>query len=713
VPLAPRSSALPSDANAGEFLALLPPDGEKEGSAISDLRIESLVVPCAELGPTNPLPQLVGPGVAFEAGPGVPDEIVKNARYGGVPGSLPYLFQDGFGRERPDRALKVAVLENDVLRATFLLEYGGRLWSLVHRPTGRELLYRNPVLQPVNIGLRGAWFSGGVEWSIGTIGHCPLTCESLHAARVEGPDGAPILRLYEWERLRGTPFQIDAYLPDGSPVLYLSVRIRNPHDTETPMYWWSNIAVSERDDVRVVAPTESAYLADAAHVLRQVPFPIQNGVDVSYPTAILGGSASDFFDVQSKRRPWFAAVGGDGRGLVQFSTDRLQGRKRFAWGMSPGGRWWQDFLSEPGHPYLEIQAGLAKTQAEHLPMPAGASWSWAEAYGLLEVDPGPVHGSWESARRVVEEAVANLDSTTTVEAVLATLGAFADHPPVEALHSGSGWGALERRRRASVGEPSADSAGLPFGDDTLGPEQAPWLALLDEGRLPPSDPSLPPINYMVDAQWRKLLEASPESWLMQLHLGVMQFHSGDHTAARAAWTRSLELAVNPWALRNLAAVDRLEGEHGRAAERLLTALELAPGLRPLVVETVRTLIEAGRPADGLSVIDALDPDLRANGRVRIVEASAALKAGDLDRAERILADDLVVPDFGGHSRGDEIWPDRLWYELYERRLAEAEGVPINDELRLRVRREYPVPTIYDHRDHRDPTALNLRRGLSG
>ena len=33
----------------------------------------------------------------------------------------------------------------------------------------------------------------------------------------------------EWERLRRVPFQIDAYLPDGSPVLYVRVRIVNPY----------------------------------------------------------------------------------------------------------------------------------------------------------------------------------------------------------------------------------------------------------------------------------------------------------------------------------------------------------------------------------------------------------------------------------------------------------------------------------------------------
>ena len=64
-----------------------------------------------------------------------------------------------------------SILENDILRATFLLGFGGRLWSLFHKPAGRELLTVNPTIQFANLALRNAWFSGGVEWNIGTIGH--------------------------------------------------------------------------------------------------------------------------------------------------------------------------------------------------------------------------------------------------------------------------------------------------------------------------------------------------------------------------------------------------------------------------------------------------------------------------------------------------------------------------------------------------------------
>src|SRR6188472_4517719 len=248
---------------------------------MSDLRLETLSMPTAEVGPVNPLPPLLATfDLHTVVDPGEADaEMRHNVGYGRVRSVLPYLVQDGYGRDRRPAEHKVAVLENDVLRATFLLNLGGRLWSLVHKPTGRELLYRNPVLQPANLALRNAWFAGGVEWNIGTIGHSPTTCEPLHAARVLQPDGTPVLRMYEFERLREVVFQVDAWLPDSSPVVLVHVRIVNPSDTEVPIYWWSNVAVPQSDDVRVLAPAEAAWQFSSDRRLRRVTIPAFEGRD--------------------------------------------------------------------------------------------------------------------------------------------------------------------------------------------------------------------------------------------------------------------------------------------------------------------------------------------------------------------------------------------------------------------------------------------------
>ena len=108
-------------------------------------------------------------------------------------------------------------------------------------------------------------------------------------------------------------------------------------------------------------------------------------MDQTYATN-LQSAASIFFEIPRGERPWIAALDKEGRGLVQTSTRRLLGRKLFAWGVAPGGRRWTQFLSGADLPYIEIQAGLTRAQDQCLPMPAGAEWTWTEAYGLMEAD---------------------------------------------------------------------------------------------------------------------------------------------------------------------------------------------------------------------------------------------------------------------------------------------------------------------------------------
>ncbi|MFD0480201.1 DUF5107 domain-containing protein [Nonomuraea thailandensis] len=71
-------------------------------------------------------------------------EMRAGMEYGSPPTLLPYTRQEGYGRNRADRDHVAIVLENETLCATFLPEHGGRLWSLTHKPTGRDLLHRNP-----------------------------------------------------------------------------------------------------------------------------------------------------------------------------------------------------------------------------------------------------------------------------------------------------------------------------------------------------------------------------------------------------------------------------------------------------------------------------------------------------------------------------------------------------------------------------------------
>jgi hypothetical protein len=674
-----------------------------------ELRLNQLTIAAADLGPVNPLPPFGGRDLHHVEIRGVDEEMARNIAYGKVRSVLPYLMQDGYTRDRHEIAVHTAVLENSRLRAEFLLDYGARLWSLIDQETGRELLHRNQILQPANLALRNAWFAGGVEWNLGTTGHSALTCAPLHAARLTLADGTPVLRVYEFERMRELVYAIDFWLPDDSPVLLTHARIDNRTAREVPVYWWSNIAVPQTERTRVIAPADSAYHFGYARELPVVPVPEFDGADVTYP-ARAQQAADYFFDARAARPPWIAAVDADGVGLLQASTVRLAGRKLFVWGDNAGGRRWQEFLSGPDSRYCEIQAGLARTQLEHLPMRAGARWSWVEAYGMAQVDPRSAHGDWDSARAAVSAQLAEVLPPGGLATVNQDALAWADRPPEALLRAGSGWGALERRRRAAVGEPALDLPGTPFADETLGEEQQQWLALAETGILP--DQRSWPISYAVSPSWRSLLDAAPVNPTVWLHRGVAAWAAGDSERARQQWTRAAAAgAPDPRALRNLGAADMADGDPDAAAEQLLAALSATKEGGPsgrgesggpsadgvaqtaLTVETLAALVAADRSVDALAIVDGLPAEIRAAGRVRLHEAWAALGVGDLARLGAILRGGIAVDDI---KEGENSLSD-LWFR-YHYAVAEAErGRSLNDAERAEVRAQNPPPAIYDFR----------------
>ncbi|NUR89189.1 MAG: DUF5107 domain-containing protein, partial [Nonomuraea sp.] len=147
-----------------------------------------------------------------------------------------------------------------------------------------------------------------------------------------------------------------------------------------------------------------------------------------------------------------------------------------------------------------------------------------------------------------------------------------------------------------------------------------------------------------------------------------------------ACERSLECAENAWALRSLAVLER---KAERSADLYLRAHALSPRLRPLTIETLRALLAAGRPQEALALVDRLGPGDRWHGRVRLLECRAALDAGDLARAGRVLDTGLVVDDL----REGEDTLDELWWDYHER---------VSPTGRARARAEHPLPCSYDY-----------------
>lgn len=604
---------------------------------------------------------------------------------------LPWRLQSGYDRDPVTTPTRVAVLDNGRLRATFLLDWGGRLWNLVDLATGRDVLMQPDSLQLANLALRDAWFSGGVEWNLGITGHWALTASPVSAAVLE-VEGEQVLRLWAYERMLELVWRLDVWLPEGSDALYVRPVVHNPHDTDRPVYWWSNIAVPQTPGTRVLVDADSSFHYGPSRPLLRADVPEFEGVDITRP-ALAVDSADYFFDLDpALTHPWIASVEPDGSGFRQASTALLRGRKLFVWGTGRGGERWQGWLNGTGR-YAEIQAGVARTQFEHLRLAPGARWAWTESYEpltLSEADAAAPFADAVAAAAPDAERRGGIDRAEAFLARVAELGVPGGWVPAHGGAEQAGWGGVAVALRDLPADPAT-----PFplasrqADSTFGTEQRLWLragagdfgaylaatTLTGEGWLrrlralaaEPGRDAEPGLSgsgrAMVLAQW-----------------GFAEWAAGHPDAARAAWEASRALRPSAPVARALA----LTGDPASAdrLDLLAEATRLDPGDAGVALEYAAALVAAGRYEAARGVLaeragqdggGALAP------RIAYLTAAAAVGMGDAETARRILSGPLVVPDL----REGEVSLGTLW-DAYQRLIGSAEPLPEAYDFRMHV-----------------------------
>lgn len=657
---------------------------------MSTLKFEKLTIPSADFGGQSsvaPISEEISkPLTNKEMMLDESDGLYVN--YGNYCTSYPYRYQNMYDRSLNPVDYDIAVLENENLKATFMPGLGGKLWSLIDKHTGKDLLFANDVVRPCNLAIRNAWTSGGVEWNCGFKGHHPYTCSTIATYRTSLADGTPVLRFSYFERVRAAVVQMDFFLPDGAKLLYCRMRITNPMDEVVPMYWWSNVAVPSGDDCRVIVPAVQSYTAARDGVVK-VDIPELNGIDVTYPTRNII-SIDYFWKTIESDRKYICQLNKDGYGLCQTSTSRLKGRKLFVWGDSQGGHRWQNFLSSDNNPgsYAEIQSGIANTQYECLPMPPRTTWEWLEGYGAMKADPAAVHGEWSGARAEAEARLESMISESDMEELLANTLDMAKSP-AERVYGSDGWASLERERRKKAEEPLMCNH-LDFGE--MDEEQADWYMLLTEGTVGEHNPIDIPLSYMSQKQWIDMLETAidgkdRDNWYAHYLLGTYKVAVGDLAGADKCLTRSLELAESPWALHALGVLKLEQGKDTDGADYMCKAYSLRPGDVSLAKDMYRTLHNQEMSDKIITMFEADSTQTADNLRCKLYYAYALARVGRISDAEKIILTDdgyMTVPDV----REGELTVTALWYYINELKGGSPEDEPpIELDFRMSAKRK--------------------------
>lgn len=366
-------------------------------------RETTITIPTYRLGPDNPNPpfRLINPNNIY-----------------------PYTELDSLTDQRQPVTYQAIELENRYLRAAVIPSLGARLYSLYDKAENREVFYRNHVVKYALIGLRGAWISGGVEFSFPNA-HTTDTVSLVSSSYEQNPDGSASVLLGDVDRVSGMYWQVRLTLRPDQRRLEEQVTLYNPNPSPELYWWWDNSAVRSAADLDFVYPMREV---DPDSRTIRWSYPIWKGVD--YSRAFNYRQPTEIFAVNVHRNFFGGYYRSENFGMVHVASYRkLEGKKIWSWGVGGVGKMWTRILTDEDGPYNELQAGIFQTQLNQDFFPPRRRISFTEYWypvdhldgGFVEATPEFVLNEKATGSRV-QLKIESTISISGVELAVASAG---------------------------------------------------------------------------------------------------------------------------------------------------------------------------------------------------------------------------------------------------------------------------------------------------
>lgn len=351
-----------------------------------------------------PAPAPVGTVVVYETSVTLPtypyDRYLSDGRNETFNWPYKRFDRERYLREQPgpeNRTYKVLVLENAYLKVTVLPELGGRIWQAIHKPSGANLFYQNPVVKPSPWGPAEqlGWLAlGGLEWSLPVVEHGYDWGSGWGYIPLQHSPELASITVFTPRDGRYLSASVTITLRAGAAAFDVEPTISNVSNRALDFAFWSTamlapgagnrpsasthfllpgqqMTVHSTDDPRLPAPGQ--------------PFgwPLHNGVDYSW----LGNYQQwlGFFERPAAHGPYVALYDSAANaGAVRiYPANIARGSKLFALG-------WQAALgshnfTDDDSAYVELHGGLTPTFNDTYRLPARGAVSWREVWY-------PVHG---------------------------------------------------------------------------------------------------------------------------------------------------------------------------------------------------------------------------------------------------------------------------------------------------------------------------------
>jgi hypothetical protein len=248
-------------------------------------------------------------------------------------------------------------LENAKLRVTICPDRGGRVTSIVHKASGKEVLYAPDVIRPTRILPRFGFVAGGIEVSF-PISHSPTQNDPvLH--RIDRTQERAYVTCGERELRFGMQWSVEYSLGAGDDFLTERVVFHNPGRAAHPWMSWSNAAVPSAPDTEYHFPRGQVLAhSSTLGVIEWQDAGPRREADIKEMTG--------FFWQTKDVNAFGAFTPSFGTGLYHVADARAApGMKLWSYGVGKD-RAWATLSSDQDQPYAEIQGGPITDQSTKL-----------------------------------------------------------------------------------------------------------------------------------------------------------------------------------------------------------------------------------------------------------------------------------------------------------------------------------------------------------
>ncbi len=325
----------------------------------------------------------------------------------------PYALQDNISNLKTNKTYKALYLENKYIKLCVLPEIGGRLFYATDKTNGYEMFYRQNVIKPANIGMLGAWISGGIEFCV-FHHHRASTNIPVDYHLQQNDDGSATIWIGETELRHRMKWTLGISLYPDKSYLEVDGRLVNPTENINSILYWANVATHVNNDYQIIFPPSTDFAV--YHAKNSfVHWPItrtaylgkeyyENNIDASWwknhpdPISMFAHELQEGF---------LAGYDfGKKAGTMHIANRHIvKGAKLWEWGPGAYGAMWDSkVLTDSDGPYAELMTGA---YSDNQP-----DYSWIKPYEYKTFKQ-----YWYPLRNIEGAVSANINATLNVKSL--------------------------------------------------------------------------------------------------------------------------------------------------------------------------------------------------------------------------------------------------------------------------------------------------------